>query len=220
MLKDIIRSFLPWILFFILLNHSQEQIDIAVIIAGVTSVIFDFRGLKKRFILNWGTFAFFIFLFVAVVLFKNQWVAKQAWLFSNGTLAAIAWISILLRQPFTIQYAKLQVAKDKWNHPLFLKINYILTAVWGSIFLFNLMIHVLRIYYHTVNGWIYESITYGTPIFGIWFMAWFPNWYRKKILVQAHEKYSRLSFFKDYHQVKKKSKICLQLMTYSAKYGW
>lgn len=189
MLKGIIRSFLPWILYFILLGHSQERIDIAVIIAGITSITFEFKGLKKGFILNWGTLAFFIFMFITVVLFKNQWIAKQAWIFSNGTLAVIAWASILVKQPFTIQYAKLQVAKDKWNHPIFIRINYILTAVWGTIFLFNLMIHVLRAYYPTVNGWIYEFITYSASIFGIWFTAWFPNWYKtKNIKERTHEK--------------------------------
>lgn len=134
MLKDIVCSFLPWILYFVLLGHSQEQIDIAVIIAGIASIIFEFKRLKKGFILSLGTLAFFICMFIAVVLFKNQWIAKQAWIFSNGTLAVIAWISILLKQPFTIQYAKLQVTKDKWNHPIFFRINYTLTAMWGSVF--------------------------------------------------------------------------------------
>ncbi len=188
MLKSIFCSFLPWILYFILLGHSQTQVDIAVIVAACTSLIFEFRGLKKGFILSWGTLAFFIFMFIAVVLLKSQWVAKQAWVFSNGMLAAIAWFSILVRQPFTIQYAKLQVDKEKWGHPVFIKINYILTSVWGSIFVFNLLIHVLRGSHPTINGWIFECITYCTSIFGIWFTAWFPAWYKKRAGQLAHEK--------------------------------
>jgi hypothetical protein len=186
MLKDIIRSFLPWILYFVLLGNTQAQLDVAIIVAAATSIIFEFKGLKKGFILNWGTLAFFLFMLIAVVLFRNQWTAKQAWIFSNSTLALIAWISILIRQPFTIQYAKLQVSKDKWNHPIFLKINYILTSVWGCIFLFNLMIHVLKVFYPTVNGWFYESTTYSASIFGILFTAWFPNWYKAKHIRGKH----------------------------------
>lgn len=134
MLKDVIKSFLPWILYFILVDQKQQQLDIAIIIAAITSIIFEFKGLKKGFILSWGTLIFFIFMFISVIILRNQYIIKYAWIFSNGALALIAWISILIHKPFTIQYAKEKVSKDKWEHPLFLRINYLLTTVWGLIF--------------------------------------------------------------------------------------
>src|SRR5258708_4145400 len=135
MLKEILKSFLPWILFFILIGHSEEKLDVAIIAATIASILCDFNRLKHGFILSWGTFFFFIFMLVAVVIFKSQWIARYSEFFSNGALAAIAWISILVRKPFTIQYAKEIVSSDKWQHPLFIKINYMLTSAWGILFL-------------------------------------------------------------------------------------
>src|SRR5438132_1124226 len=100
MLKEIIQSFFPWILYFVLLRHTQQQHDIAIIAAAIASIFFEFNGLKKGFILSWGTVIFFIFMFIAIVLLKNQWVIKYSWIFSSGALALIAWISILIRKPF------------------------------------------------------------------------------------------------------------------------
>lgn len=186
MLKEVIQSFLPWILYFILAGNTQQQLSVAIIVAAILSIIFEIRGLKKGFVLSWGTLLFFIFMFITVVLFKNSWIAKNSWIFSNGALASIAWISILIRRPFTIQYAKEQVSKDKWQHPLFLKINYLLTTAWGLIFLINLGLHLIRIYYPSFTGLGYEVISYIPSLFGIWFTAWFPNWYKQKYL-QANQ---------------------------------
>ncbi len=182
MLKEVIQSFLPWILFFMLAGNTQQQLDTAIIVAAVTSIVFELKSLKKGFILSWGTLIFFIFMIVAVILLRNQWVAKFSWIFSNGALAIIAWVSIIIRKPFTIQYAKEQVSKDKWQHPLFLKINYLLTAVWGIVFLTGIGLHVIRIYFPAFDGWSYEVISYLPSVFGIWFTTWFPDWYKERYM--------------------------------------
>ncbi len=182
MLKEIVQSFLPWILFFILTGSTQQQLDTAIIVAAVASIIFEFNALKKGFILSWGTLIFFLFMFVAVIVLRNQWVSKFSWVFSNGALAAIAWTSILIRKPFTIQYAREQVSQDKWQHPLFLKINYLLTTVWGLIFLIGIGLHIIRFYEPSFSGWVYEIISYAPSILGIWFTIWFPTWYKGKYI--------------------------------------
>lgn len=188
MLKEVIQSFLPWILFFILAGQTQQQLDFAIIAAAVSSIVFEFKSLKKGFVLSWGTLIFFIFMFVAVVLLKNQWIEKFSWIFSNGALVIIAWVSIIIRKPFTIQYAKKQVSQDKWQHPLFLKINYLLTMVWGLIFLTGIGLHIMRIYYPIfISGLYYEIISYVPSMFGIWFTSRFPDWYKEKYLRKLQE---------------------------------
>lgn len=184
MLKEIIQSFLPWILYFILVGDTQLRLDIAILVAAVTTIFFEFNALKKFFILSWGTLMFFIFMTVAVVILRNKWVAQHAWLFSNGALTLIAWISILLRCPFTIQYAKEQVSADKWQHPLFLKINYLLSAVWGLMFLLGLALQVVKINYPVLDGWVYEVVSYLPSVFAIWVTTWFPDWYKNKYIQQ------------------------------------
>lgn len=180
MLKNILLSFLPWILYFALLGKTPEQLNTAIIVAAITAIFLERKNLKKGYILSWGTLVFFIFLFLAVVIFKNAWVAQYQWIFSNGMLILIAWGSLIIRCPFTIQYAKEQVAPEKWQHPLFIRINMILTAVWGCMFLIGLALHIVRFYFPTESSSLAEIISYFPGIFAIWFTSWFPSWYRAR----------------------------------------
>lgn len=177
--RDILKSFLPWILYFLLTGHSQQELDTAIIVAVIAVVIFDYKALADGFILSWGTLLFFLFMLTTVCLFKIQWIAQYDWIFSNSALAIIAWGSILLKKPFTIQYAKKQVAEDKWEHPIFLKINYILTIVWGLMFTLSLSLHIVHAYHSAFSNNVYELVSYIPTVFAIWFTVWFPKQYRK-----------------------------------------
>jgi small-conductance mechanosensitive channel len=54
---------------------------------------------------------------------------------SNVAIALIAGLSIAIRQPFTLQYARETTGREHWETPLFLRINYVITAVWAVVFL-------------------------------------------------------------------------------------
>jgi len=180
MIKDIIQTFLPWLIYFVLSGHTLEQMKIAIVASAIVSLLFERNGLKKKFILSWVTLLFFIFMFVAVVILNSSWVITHAWVLSNSALAFIAWFSILIKRPFTLQYAKEKVSADKWDHPIFWRINYLLTMTWGVIFLIGVLANILRLYYKNINPWVYELCTNGAVVFGIWFSVWFPSWYAGK----------------------------------------
>lgn len=180
------QSFLPWILYFVLAGNSQAKLDLAIVAALIAFLIFDLKSLRKNFILSWGTLLFFVFMLITVVLMKNHWIALHAWVFSNGTLALIAWVSLFIGKPFTEQYAREQVEAKYWQTPTFININRILTAVWGSVFVFCVLVHVLKIYYPTSPNWIYETLSDGSTVMAIWFTTWFPKWYRQKAQVTTN----------------------------------
>ena len=48
----------------------------------------------------------------------------------DGGLLAIMIASLLWHEPFTLQYAREQVAQDEWGSALFLRTNYVVTGVW------------------------------------------------------------------------------------------
>lgn len=120
MRKEILQNFLPWILYFVLAAHSLAKLDVAIIAALVTFLIFNFKSLGKGFILSWGTLVFFAFMLFSINIMKNQWVAIHAWIFSNGALAIIAWVSLMIGRPFTEQYAREQVEEKYWQKPFLL----------------------------------------------------------------------------------------------------
>ena len=43
---------------------------------------------------------------------------------------AIAFGSVILRMPFTLQYAREDVPEEYWHEPEFLRVNYLITWVW------------------------------------------------------------------------------------------
>jgi hypothetical protein len=187
-IKSLFQSFLPWILYFVLVGSTQKELDIAISVAAFTSIAFEMRSLRKGYVLSWGTLIFFTFLFISVVIFRSSLIAKYEWVLSNSTLALIAWVSIIIKRPFTIQYVKEQVSSEHWNSSLFIRINYILSAIWGFLFLINLSLNILHIYLPMFNGWIYELSTYIPSIVGVWVTSWFPDWYKNRYLLKQTTK--------------------------------
>jgi len=180
MLKSLIINFLPWILYFILNGPTQSQIDLSISVAAVASILFEIKSLKKGYLLSWATLFYFVLLCLVVVILRIDLIIKYEWILSNAMLAIIAWISVLIKQPFTIQYAREEVAPEYWQSHLFIKINYILSAVWAVIFTFGIVLNLLHLNIPWFKGPVYEVGTYLPSIFGAWFTGWFPDWYKKR----------------------------------------
>ncbi len=53
---------------------------------------------------------------------------------TNLSLAEFAWLTMLIRKPFTMAYAKDTTPQEHWDSPLFKRINNVITAVWASAF--------------------------------------------------------------------------------------
>jgi hypothetical protein len=70
----------------------------------------------------------------ALALFASEsvidWLEKWGGEMTNIALVAFALGSILIRQPFTLQYARESTDEEVWDSPLFLRINYVITWAW------------------------------------------------------------------------------------------
>jgi hypothetical protein len=53
---------------------------------------------------------------------------------SMAWLALTAWGGLVVRQPFTLGIAKQQTPKELWGHPVFRRINVVITTVWAIAF--------------------------------------------------------------------------------------
>jgi hypothetical protein len=102
---------------------------------------------------------------------------------------ATAGISLLIRRPFTMQYAKLQVDPKFWNSPFFLRINLIMTGVLGALFLGMALVNLYRLYHPGIlNSWLIWTIS---SIAQIMFIKRFPGWYTQKYRKRvSNENYS------------------------------
>ena len=89
---------------------------------------------RKPKILEVGT----VFLFSGLALYAVFGGAAMSVigvrLLVDSGLLLIVLVSIAVRQPFTLQYAREQVAAELWNNPTFIRTNYIIAGVWALAF--------------------------------------------------------------------------------------
>jgi len=168
-------GFLPWILFASIAGNTMHSLRIAIVVCLVTVLVFGFRHLKKGFILTWGTLLFFIINLIMIVFLQDAWVARHIAVLANGSLAAIAWFSLLAGRPFTLQYAREHVPEELWKSPKFIHKNRVITAVWGSVFLFSTATSFIRVHYNAPRTWIYQVLAIIVIQGGIAFTIWYPK---------------------------------------------
>ena len=92
-------------------------------------------------------------------------------------LAGMAFATLAMKNPFTYQYAKEDWDKSYWNDPAFIRINEIITAVWGWIFTFNAALGALAVFVFPAQElWFVVIVPNVGIVAGIIFSSRFPNY--------------------------------------------
>lgn len=176
---NIFKAFLPWIIFSIMYRSSREWFLIAVVAALAYILLFEREDLKARMILTWVTLIYFSALLVCSALLPLKWIEMNSDILSNFVLMAIAFGSLIVKKPFTMQYAKQSVAAWKWQHPLFIQINTILTSMWGVLFSLTLIADYSYAYHPWMGETGYAILTNCIWVLGAIMSKWFPSYWRK-----------------------------------------
>jgi hypothetical protein len=174
----LVVGFLPWIILGVL---GDRWFVLALVLALAAATVTTVRQVRSRSlkILDTATFAFFLFVLVGVIGFRWMVLATYMSLLVNITLTAIAWGSLVVGTPFTIQYAREQVSPQFWHSPLFMRINQYITAVWGLDFFLSTLVSL----YRQVSGDQNVASHYAWVLFSIGaaiFTVYFPPWYRAR----------------------------------------
>lgn len=169
----------PWALLSILATPGRFEIavvsalgfSVLVMLVGLT------RGIKVHALEGFGAVFFAVLALVglfatdAMIRFLEMWSGEL----TNISLAMFAWLTLLLRRPFTLAYAKDTTPQEHWESPLFKRINNVITAAWASAFTFaagvgllgNLILHDPENFW---TGWILQ-------LAAIFFAAAFTEFY-------------------------------------------
>ncbi len=132
----ILLSFSPFIAFALLTRVLPVAAAVFVGAAVALALLAWERFGRKRGIkiLEAGTVVLFGALALYAVLRDPDWSIVGVRLRVDVGLLLIVLLSMLLRRPFTLQYAREQVAPELWHRPLFIRTNYVITAVWAGAF--------------------------------------------------------------------------------------
>lgn len=82
-------------------------------------------------------------LFPLASIILEEYIGSLLW----GALALMAFISLIIRNPFTLQHAKEQVIEAVWDTPAFISVNYVLTWIFASVFAINAVISAMWGFY-------------------------------------------------------------------------
>lgn len=178
----IFLSFLPWIVFWVLSGRGNYQI--AVLAATAVVILLNVRDIRRRNIkiLDLGTLIFFIIL--AGISFSSEavWIDHYSAPLSDGAMFLIAGISLVIRKPFTLQYAREQVDPKFWDTPGFYTTNRTISMVWCVSFAINAVLSYLYVKHPYLLDWVIHILTL---VAAIKFTAWYPDFVRGKAKMQA-----------------------------------
>ena len=97
----------------------------------------------------------------------------------TGTFA-ISLTSMLIRRPFTLQYAIEAVPAETAGLPGFLRANYIITAAWTGAALVMMASNLAMLYVPGLPIWSGLAIAFAARNSAIYFTKWYPQYRRVK----------------------------------------
>jgi hypothetical protein len=131
-----LRGFVPWIAFAVLSGLGWQWGALAGLVLAV-ALFADGRRKGTPLdtqVLEISTMAYFGVLTVFALLVPASPVQHFVGAISMAWLALTAWGGLAVRQPFTLGIAKQQTPKEFWGHPLFRRINVVITTAWALAF--------------------------------------------------------------------------------------
>lgn len=134
-LAKFLFGFLPWLVFLFLPTNSWDSLRRAVVICLVLSVAFSWKQLRAGFALQWATTVFFLFSAIAFYGFEWVWLARHMSIITNAFLDGIIWFTVMTGKPFTLQYARADLAPAKWYDEDLIKSCSVIAKFWGVLLL-------------------------------------------------------------------------------------
>lgn len=173
----------PWIVFSLLVGPGRFEWAVGAALLISLALVIGSRlaghgGSVK--ILEVADLVFFAVMAVVGLVASDgthQWLETYAGEISNIALMLIAFGSMAVGTPFTLQYAREQVDPAFWKTPAFLRTNYIITGVWGLAFLVAAIAGaygdlVLRNPGNIWTGWIIQILAI---VAALRFTVWYPD---------------------------------------------
>lgn len=164
----ILLGFSPWLLFGALLPLAGLlPASLTALTASLALCVLDrLRGSYKAPELVAA--AFFAALPLCAPL-GWDWPVHNLGLAIHLALSAMAFGSIAIGSPFTLQYARDDWPREYWHLPQFVTVNRLMTAVWGVLFL------VGGLGFAALPGWE-APVSIGASALGVLGNRLLPNW--------------------------------------------
>ncbi len=170
----------PWIVYSLVEGFADLEVSAAVAFGNALALLLIgwVRGSSPK-LLEYSDVTFFGALAIFIAFASDSthdWLELWGGEVANVALVLVAVISLAIRDPFTLAYAKEDTPKELWDNPKFLRTNYILTSVWAVAFGIEALSgflgdQVLENSNNIWTGWIAQTLPL---IWAAQFTLWYP----------------------------------------------
>jgi hypothetical protein len=172
----ILLGFAPFIVFALLSRYVPASVSLwaaAAVSAGL--VLRERLSRRSMKILETGTCILFALLGIYTSLTHGACDIPTVRSVVDGGLLLIILLSMLIRRPFTVQYAREQVSAAVQNSPTFVRTNYIITSIWALAMAF-IVAADLAMHFATRIPVQLEIVVIVAALGGaFWFSKWYPK---------------------------------------------
>ncbi len=171
----------PWIIMSLFAGPGTFEISVLAAFAlSLVTFILSRRGggtFKLMEIFDLLFFAGFAIVGIVASAATVTWLETWAGEITNISLMAFVLITIVIRQPFTLQYAKEETDPQYWTSPTFLRINYTISWVWAAAFAWQSLMGGIgdAVLDNSNNFWTGWVLQIAALVFAIAFTAYWPE---------------------------------------------
>jgi hypothetical protein len=171
----------PFGVFSVLMVASTATVSLFAAAATclVTLAIDAARGRSVK-ILSAGSAVLFAGLGLHLLLMQPDIGKSAVRLAVDGGIFLISLGSMLLRRPFTLQYAIEAVPAETAAMPGFLRANYIITGAWTAATLLMMAANVAMLYLPGLPFWTGLGVAFAARYSALYFTRWYPDYQRIK----------------------------------------
>ncbi len=144
------------------------------------TVAFDKARGRSLKILPLGTAIVFAAVIAWLQLIDPALSDKAVKVAVDGGILLISLGSLLVRYPFTLQYALERVHPEIAAMPGFLRSNYIITGAWTASMLLMLLANAAILYVPGLPIWLGLAVAFAARNSAVYFTRWYPARIRQK----------------------------------------
>jgi hypothetical protein len=173
----ILLAFTPFIAFaFVdrLVGPTEGLVGGALVAAALLVRDWIIPGRAPKLI-EIGTALLFAGLALYAVLGGPTWSVIGVRLCVDAGLLLIVLISMAVGRPFTLQYAREQVASEFWDRPEFIRTNYVITGAWALAFAVMVVAELALLYVPELPSRVGIMAIVLALIGAVKFTGWYPG---------------------------------------------
>ena len=169
----------------LMLLASADMALFAAAATGLAVIAYDLVRGRQLKMLGAGAVVLFLGLGCYLTLVDAGLSSSAIKLTVDCGLLAIALVSLAIRHPFTLQYAREVVDAETAVLPGFIKANYIITWAWVACMLLMMIGNILMIYLPGLPLWSGLAIAFAARSTAVYFTKWYPDYHKAKFVTPA-----------------------------------